>query len=175
MAVDNTNPAESAHLVNGCTPATLKLSDLPFETLDSIIDHVSPKKVVAGAGTDTLQVGANDLLHLQLVSKDFHHLASAALYRALDFNVTTTDTDDRGSTISRAADALQTINISEYNYAQHIKIFRMGVDDAPGPLNGAPDHILTRIVFDSRSDASKFLNTSILQMVRRTTILESFR
>ena len=121
---------------------------------------------------------SSDLLTIQTLSRQFHLLASAEIYRSLDFSITSAEADDKGDVSSRAADALQTINTSEYDYAQHIKSFRLGLGDSITMASGLsyPDpHILTRVVFDSRSDASKFLNTSVLQMVRRASILEAFR
>ena len=79
---------------------------------------------------------------------------------------------------SRAADALQTINTSEYNYAQHIKDFCLGLNDdsrQPTGFNISIAGLVTRMVFDSKSDSSKLLNTSILLMVRKASILESFK
>ena len=121
---------------------------------------------------------SGDLLTLQTLSQNFHFLASAELYRNLEFNITCAETDDKGAIGSRAADALQTINTSEHDYAQHVKSFRLGLGSntftASGP-NQPESYFLTRDVFDSKSDASKFLNTSVFQLVRRASILESFR
>ena len=121
---------------------------------------------------------SSDLLTLQTLSQYFHFLASAELYRNLDFNITCAEADDRGAIASRAADALQTINTSEHDYAQHVKSFRLGLGNnilMSSGLNPPESYFLARVVFDSKSDASKFLNTSVLQLVRRASILESFR
>ena len=121
---------------------------------------------------------ANDLLSIQTLSKQFLHLANAEIYRDLAFNITSAETDDRGDVASRAADALQTINTSEYDYAQYIKTFRLGGGEhipASISLNYSDPHVLTRVVFDSKSDASKLLNTAVLQMLRKASILECFK
>ena len=99
------------------------------------------------------------------------------IYQSLNFNITCSGAEVNGDVSSRAADALQTLNTSEYNYASHIKSFRLGYSTysswSPG-LYGDPTS-QTRTVFDSSSDASKLLNTSILQMIRQTEILETFK
>ena len=121
----------------------------------------------------------NDLLNIQTLSRQFHRLASTAIYRNLDFNITSSEGDDNGDIASRAADALQAINTSDYDYAQHIKTFRLGLTydnnlSHSGLLSSIPD-LMASVVFDSKSDSSKFLNTSILLVIRRASILESFK
>lgn len=113
----------------------------------------------------------------------FHSLASAEIYRTLDFNIISSETEDVGNPTSRAADALQTILASEYDYGQHIKSFRMGaVADKymavpPSRHHAAYDDqlLMTRLLWDSKTDPSKFLNTALLLMARKASILESFK
>ncbi|KAG8528154.1 uncharacterized protein KY384_007070 [Bacidia gigantensis] len=140
----------------------LKLEQLPPETLQNVINYVD----------------IHDLLTVQTLSKRFHSLASNELYRSLDFDITCIETEDRGNVSSRVADALQTINISDYNYAQHIKNFRLGHTMARGSWMSRPSYgeslLRLRTVFDSKTDASKLLSTSILQMIRQASILECF-
>ncbi|KAL9131468.1 MAG: hypothetical protein Q9217_000616 [Psora testacea] len=149
--------------MHGASTHPKTLSQLPPETLQSIVGYVD----------------WNDLLNIQTLSRQFHGLASTEIYRNLDFNITSSEGDDKGDIASRAADALQTINISNYDYAQHIRSFRLGLTDdsrlsTPGLIYSVPS-LVASVVFDSRSDSSKFLNTSVLLMVRRASILESFK
>ena len=134
--------------------------------------------------TDRLrQVDRRDLFSLQTVNAHFRGLASAEIYRCLEFNIISSEAEDSGRPHSRAADALQTILVSDYDYAQHIKIFRMGVATYRHPITGhARSHgalnnqiLMTRLLWDSKTDPSKFLNTALLLMARKATILESFK
>ncbi|KAL9102548.1 MAG: hypothetical protein Q9163_002327 [Psora crenata] len=139
------------------------LGQLPPETLQSIVGYVD----------------WNDLLGILTLSRQFHRLASSEIYRNLDFNITSSEGDDKGDIASRAADALHTINTSDYDYAQHIRSFRLGLTDdnrlaIPG-LIYSMSGLVASVVFDSKSDSSKFLNTSVLLMVRKAAILESFK
>lgn len=70
----------------------------------------------------------------------------------------------------RTAEALQTIVASEYNYAQHIKSFRMMMmdDNTQGSL------VMSRFLWDKAGFASKTLNTSLLLLLKKATALESF-
>ena len=124
-----------------------------------------------------------DLFNLQVLSRHFQSLASELLYRYLDFNIISSESEDNGNRASKAADALQTILASEHDYGQHIKSFRMGaVGDKtlvalPNRHNqGFEDQlVMTRLLWDSKADPSKFLNTALLLMARKATILETFK
>ena len=112
------------------------------------------------------------------MSLRFHSLASAELYRLLNFDISCVHADEIEDPSSRAADALQTINTSQYNYAQHVKCFKITHKYSTPVLSSAPHYadplVRVRSVFDSSSDASKLLSTAILQMVRQASALESF-
>lgn len=123
-----------------------------------------------------------DLFALQRTSLHFFHLATAEIYRDLDLNLTNSGDEDSGHPNSRAADALQTILASEYDYGQHIKSFRVGViEDTFDMGTGHASHarqdplLMTRLLWDSRSDSSKFLNTALLLVARKAGILETFQ
>lgn len=102
------------------------------------------------------------------MSQHFFALASSEIYRVLDFN--SASADDNGAPISRVADALQTIVASDLDYGQHIRTFRLGLSEE----NSSNALILSRVLWDSVADPSKVLNTLILLMVRKATVLESF-
>ena len=119
---------------------------------------------------------------MQTVSRQFHALASAEIYRSLDFNIVSTETEDFSVPMSRASDALQTILTSEHDYARHIKSFHLGA--IPGGLLSAGSRprdvledqlIMTRLLWDSKADSSKLLNTTILLMTRGASMLETFK
>ncbi|KAL8720230.1 MAG: hypothetical protein Q9225_002862 [Loekoesia sp. 1 TL-2023] len=97
-------------------------------------------------------------------------LACAELYRILDFKLTNSDTVDEGGWSMRTAEALQTIVASDYNYGQHIKSFRITmVDD-----NTQSALVMSRFLWDRAGFASKTLNTSLLLLLKKATMLESF-
>ena len=110
-----------------------------------------------------------DLVALLRVSQHFFSLASAEIYRELDFNFVSSDVDS-GTPTSRTADALQTIVTSKFVYGGLIRSFRLGVLEES-------DHnalLMSRVLWDSVADPSKVLNTLILLMLRGTSLLESF-
>lgn len=111
-----------------------------------------------------------DLLTNLTVSPQFFSLACAQLYRILDFKLTNSDTVDEGGWSMRTAEALQTIVASDYNYGQHIKSFRITmVDD-----NTQSSLVMSRFLWDRAGFASKTLNTSLLLLLKKATMLESF-
>lgn len=130
-----------------------------------------------------MQVGRKDLFSLQTLNVHFHGLASAEIYRALNFNVISSEAEDLGNPASRAADALQSILASEYDYGQHVKSFRMGavaercIVLPHSRHHGAYDDqlLMTRLLWDSRADPSKFLNTALLLLARKASMLETFK
>ena len=120
-----------------------------------------------------------DLFVFQRLSSHCFFLANAQLYRNLDLSLASAG-DEEGGWSSRVADALQMILASDYDYAQHIKSFRLGfVGDAsevPTGHSHRPDSLLmTKLLWDSKSDASKLLNTTILLVMRRASKMETFQ
>ena len=161
----------------------VQILDLPLETQKQIVGYVSSQSTNADrALTRTLlQVDRKDLFSLQTVSQHFHGLASAEIYRELDFNIISYESEDSGNPASRAADALQTILASEHDYGQHIKAFRLGAVASGSFSFGNRYHnayddqlIMTRLLWDSKTDPSKFLNTAVLLMARKAKVLEKF-
>ena len=116
------------------------------------------------------------------MSPHFLSLASAEIYRELDLKITNSGDEENGAPSSHAADALQTICSSEHDYGQHIKSFRLGVNEdsldcMPRGLThaGQDPFLMTRLLWDSKSDSSKFLNTALLLAARKLRILERFQ
>lgn len=118
-----------------------------------------------------LQVSTADLLSLQRVSHHFFSLATAEIYRDLDFNFTSSDALHNGTPHSRTADAVQTVVASDRNYGLHIRSFRLGISEETS--NNAL--LMSRVLWDSAADPSKVLNTVILLMVRQAGMMESFQ
>lgn len=114
-------------------------------------------------------MSSKDLVSLLRVSQHFFSLASAEIYRVLDFNFVSSDVDS-GTPTSRTADALQTIVTSDFVYGGLIRSFRLGVLEES-------DHnalLMSRVLWDSVADPSKVLNTLILLMLRGASMMESF-
>ncbi|CAD6570780.1 MAG: hypothetical protein ASARMPREDX12_009169 [Alectoria sarmentosa] len=152
--------------VMGRPEGRLNLLDLPLET---------QKQMIA-------QVNRKDLFSFQRVSPHFFSLASAEIYRDLDLKITNSGDEENGAPSSHAAVALQTICASEFDYGQHIKSLRLGVNEelldyAPRSLghSGQDPLVVTRLLWDSKSDTSKFLNTALLLVARKLRILETFQ
>lgn len=118
-----------------------------------------------------IQVSTADLLSLQRVSQHFFSLATAEIYRDLDFNFTSSDALHDGTPHSRTADAVQTVVASDRDYGQHIRSFRLGISEETS--NNAL--LMSRVLWDSAADPSKVLNTIILLMVRKADTMESFQ
>ncbi|KAL8696620.1 MAG: hypothetical protein Q9224_002703 [Gallowayella concinna] len=115
-------------------------------------------------------LGYQDLLKTLTVSSHFFALASTQLYRDLDLGIANSDTHDEGNSSMRTAEVLQTIIASDYSYGQHIKSFRLNmVED-----NSQTNAVMSRFVWDRSGFASKALNTSLLPLIKKATMLESF-
>lgn len=110
-----------------------------------------------------------DLLSLLRVSRHFFSLAGAEIYRVLDFNFASSEIDS-GAPISRTADALQAVVASDREYGIHIRSFRLGVSEE----NSHNALLMSRVLWDSVADPSKVLNTLILLMVKKASMMESF-
>ena len=121
-----------------------------------------------------------DLFTLQRLSPHCLYLASAELYRDLDLKLTNAGDDENSVSGSHAAIALQTILTSMNDYGRHIKNFRLGVLDDHletfgGHLSRSDPLLMTRLLWDSKSDSSKFLNTALLLMTRKAKYMETFQ
>lgn len=161
----------------------LEFVHLPLETQKQIIRQVSIRLLVWQSNLmRTCQVNWKDLFTLQRVSAPFFYLATAEIYRDLNLNITNSGDEELGLPRTHAAEALQTILASEHDYGSHIKSLRIGVaeDNIEQNTSLANSHrnehlLMTRLLWDSKSDSSKFLNTSLLLVARKAWKLETFQ
>ena len=161
----------------------LEFVHLPLETQKQIIRHVSIRLLVWQPNLmRSCQVNWKDLFTLQRVSAPFFYLATAEIYRDLNLNITNSGDEELGLPRTHAAEALQTILASEHDYGSHIKTLRIGVaeDNIEQNTSLANSHrnehlLMTRLLWDSKSDSSKFLNTSLLLVARKAWKLETFQ
>ncbi|EEH50610.2 uncharacterized protein PADG_06689 [Paracoccidioides brasiliensis Pb18] len=126
---------------------------LPPETLDAIFSYASP----------------SDLINLSLVSKTFHVLAAAQLYRSFKHVFTDDDARAGHQPVDRLAGLLDTLTTSDYNYAAYIK--EISLDTAHSGDTGER----ATSEFKYEFTCGKFLNTLLLATIKKITALESFR
>ncbi|KAL6881426.1 hypothetical protein J3F83DRAFT_722238 [Trichoderma novae-zelandiae] len=131
----------------------LAFVDLPTETQREIISHCSQ----------------SDLICLALVSRHFHELASAQLYR--NFHIIFPDDDDLNfdSPIDGLAGGLDTFTTSNYDYAKHLRDLSMDTLSA-----GIKGECCYQSYLYSAS-CGKFLNTLLHLTLRKARSLEVFR
>ncbi|PNP52868.1 hypothetical protein THARTR1_06709 [Trichoderma harzianum] len=131
----------------------LAFVDLPTETQREIISHCSQ----------------SDLICLALVSRHFHELASAQLYR--NFHIIFPDDDDLNfdSPIDGLAGGLDTFTTSNYDYAKHLRDLSMDTLSA-----GLKGECCYQSYLYSAS-CGKFLNTLLHLTLRKARSLEVFR
>ncbi|KAK2780033.1 hypothetical protein FQN52_002258 [Onygenales sp. PD_12] len=132
------------------TPPILRL---PPETLNAIFSYAS----------------SADLVNLALVSKAFHHLAAAQLYRSLSHVFTEDDTRTGHLAVDRLAGILDTLTTSDYNYATYIKEISLDT------LHGGDAGERAAQEFKYEYSCGKFLNTLFLATIKKISALETFR
>ncbi|KAH6607761.1 hypothetical protein Trco_004074 [Trichoderma cornu-damae] len=127
--------------------------DLPTETQRDIFSHCSQ----------------SDLICLALVSRHFHELASAQLYR--NFHIVFPDDDDLNfdSPIDGLAGGLDTFTTSNYDYAKHLRDLSM--DTLSAGLKGESSYQS----YLYSASCGKFLNTLLHLTLKRARSLEVFR
>lgn len=115
------------------------------------------------------QCSQTDLVCAALVSKHFHELASAQLYR--NFHIIFPDDDDIAfdSPIDGLAGGLDTFTTSDYNYAKHLRDLSMDTLSA-----GVKGELSYQSYLYSAS-CGKFLNTLLYLTLKKTRSLESFK
>ncbi|KAJ6789284.1 hypothetical protein PWT90_02150 [Aphanocladium album] len=130
-----------------------RIADLPIETQREILSHCSQ----------------GELICVALVSKHFHDLASAVLYR--DFHIIFPDDDDLGfdSPVDGLAGGLDTFTTSEYDYARHLRDLSM--DTLSSGLKGERSYQ----PYLYSSSCGKFFNTLLFLTLKKAHSLESFR
>ncbi|KAM0252268.1 hypothetical protein ACHAP5_001254 [Fusarium lateritium] len=137
------------------TPPKRKLTflDLPHETQQGILSHCSQ----------------SDLICCALVSRHFHELAAALLYRS--FNILFPDDDDVRfeSPIDGLAGGLDTFTTSDYNYAKHLR--ELSMDTVSTGIKA--EHAYKPYLYST--SCGKFLNTLLYLTIKKATSLETFR
>ncbi|KAM5348332.1 hypothetical protein ACJ41O_008156 [Fusarium nematophilum] len=131
----------------------LTFLDLPAETQQEILSHCSQ----------------SDLICCALVSRHFHELASAQLYRS--FNILFPDDDDIRfeSPIDGLAGGLDTFTTSEYNYAKHLR--ELSMDTVSTGVKA--EHAYKPYLYSA--SCGKFLNTLLYLTLKKAKSLEAFR
>ncbi|KAL2691958.1 hypothetical protein Neosp_002353 [[Neocosmospora] mangrovei] len=146
--------AEAAGDEAATPPRTaLTFLDLPAETQQEILSHCSQ----------------SDLICCALVSRHFHDLASAQLYRS--FNILFPDDDDVRfeSPIDGLAGGLDTFTTSEYNYAKHLR--ELSMDTVSTGIKA--EHAYKPYLYSA--SCGKFLNTLLYLTLKKAKSLETFR
>ncbi|KAF5009024.1 hypothetical protein FDECE_4738 [Fusarium decemcellulare] len=133
--------------------SALSFLDLPAETQQEILSHCSQ----------------SDLICCALVSRHFHELASAQLYRS--FNILFPDDDDVRfeSPIDGLAGGLDTFTTSEYNYAKHLR--ELSMDTVSTGVKA--EHAYKPYLYSA--SCGKFLNTLLYLTLKKAKSLETFR
>lgn len=153
---------------------------LPLEIQQQIVGHVSIYIPQLAASLKPSKMSRKDLFAFQRLSPDSLSLANARIYRNLDLNLTNSNEDDNGLPFTHAADTLHNILASEQDYGKHIRSIRLGAMDdtielAAGQPGRSDSLLMTRLLWDSKSDSSKLLNTALLLVARKTCKLEAFQ
>lgn len=99
------------------------------------------------------------------VSRDFHDLAAAQLYRSIEY---TFSDEENEHPVDLLAGVLETLASSEYSYASFVKEIHV-TSTALGDRGERAyrDYLYT-------SSCGKFLNLTLLTVLKRVTVLESF-
>lgn len=115
------------------------------------------------------QCSQTDLICLALVSKRFHELASAQLYR--NFHIIFPDDDDLSfdSPIDGLAGGLDTFTTSEYDYGKHLK--DLSLDTLSAGVKGE----ISYHPYLYSASCGKFLNTLLCLTLRKARSLETFK
>ncbi|KAI9804181.1 MAG: hypothetical protein M1825_001583 [Sarcosagium campestre] len=110
----------------------------------------------------------NDLIALALVSKHFHSIASAQIYRDFNIGFPSDDMPGKGGEIDCLAGGLDTLTTSEHNYAQHLREIRL---DTHG--NGERAERAYQD-YSYALSCGKFLNTLLALTLSKACALETF-
>lgn len=149
------------------------IMDLPLESREEIVSYVRLSNLSSPSAQLTLiKVPRQTLFSLQLVSKHFHHLASAILYRSLAFFLSYPESNlYYREPAYRLAHAVHTFITSDYDYAQHIKKFSLRMVETD------VDSVQKRIAakYHVQEEPGMLLNTAILAMLRKARAIEQFK
>lgn len=100
------------------------------------------------------------------MSKHFHDLASAQLYRVLEFSLVDMGDMDYISQTARATSGLETLVASGHDYAKYIKELQLG--------SSGPDDRTWRTPGDNFV-SGRLLNTLLLLTLKKARALETFQ
>ncbi|KAI9167128.1 hypothetical protein HJFPF1_03252 [Paramyrothecium foliicola] len=144
----------------------LAFLDLPLETQRDIFSHVMRP---APRTCEAIKCAQSELICLALVSRHFHELASALLYR--NFHIIFPDDDDLDldSPIDGLAGGLDTFTTSDYNYAKHLKDLSMDTLSAGDKGEQSYQSYLYS------ASCGKFLNSLLYLTLKKSKSLEAFR
>lgn len=152
------------------TTRKLNILDLPLELQKEIFKHVSSMQFSPfELHINIAQSPSSDLICLSLVSKAFHDIAAANLYR--NFHIIFPDDDDSiyDSSIDGLASSLDTYVTSDYDYAQYLKDVRFDT------LVGGEKAERAYRQFTYDNSCGKFMSTLFLLTLRRAKALERFK
>ncbi|KXX78907.1 hypothetical protein MMYC01_204860 [Madurella mycetomatis] len=132
---------------------SMAFMDLPGEVQAEVIRHCPTR----------------DLVRLSLVSKHFHKLAAAELYR--HFRIVFPDEDNLqfDGPVDALAGGFDTFVTSDYNYAQHLKTLCLDTLYMGDKAESAYRPYLASL------SSGKFMNTLLCLILRRAKALESFK
>lgn len=160
----------------------LHFTELPRELHKEIVSHVSVDQLPNTPSVPTplrkprltdlavaLQCSQADLICLSLVSKHFHDLSAAELYR--NFHIVFPDEDDPAfdSPVDGLAGGLETFVTSEYDYAKHLRDISLDTLSAGIKAEQAYKPYVYNV------SCGKFMNTLLLMTLRKAKALEKFR
>lgn len=147
-----------------------RITDLPIELQKTIFSHVSRHRPFWIASTNACHLSKSstyDLTNLAVVSKHFHSIASAQLYRS--FCIVFPDDDDPfESPIDALASGLDTLVTSEHDYAKYLK--EIAMDSYSGGEAG--ERVYKAYSYDL--SCGKFMNTLLHLTLRKARALEKF-
>ncbi|KAI9847585.1 MAG: hypothetical protein M1837_002159 [Sclerophora amabilis] len=152
------------------TPPSDSMSDLVSDGVDNAVSEaqeIQPEDEKAN-GVEEADSSSSDLIAVALVSRQFHSLACAQLYRT--FSIVFPDDDDPAfdSPIDGLAGGLDTMVTSEHNHAKHLK--EIVLDSLSGGQEG--ERAYRHYSLDV--SCGKFLNTLLVLCLRKAKALESF-
>jgi hypothetical protein len=131
----------------------LNLVDLPREVQQEIVEHCDIPELVC----------------LSVVSKHFHVLAAAVLYRHFHLVFPDEDNLQFDNSVDYLARGLDTFVTSDYNYAQYLRDVAFDTYYLGDKAEGSYRPYLASL------SCGKFLNTLLLLTLRKARGLEAFK
>jgi hypothetical protein len=109
-----------------------------------------------------------ELAILAAVSRSFHELAAAEIYRNVHQCFPDRDRDQSQLSVDSLAAVLETLTTGEHDYARFVKSLSIDAES-----DGCADQ--TARDFKYENSAGKFLNTLVLAALKKIPTLETFR